>query len=73
MATTDIKIERWNNPVWNPGGDTNSPPTRHDIGTLIEPADHSWGLWLDANGTPIIFSHREPGDGAVTGEYIHLN
>lgn len=70
MATPDIRIERWNRPSWNPGEDITGPPTRHDVGTLIQPADRSWGLWLDENGQPTIYSQRIPGDGAVIDETI---
>lgn len=70
MATPDIKIERWNRASWNPGSDINNPPDHHNIGTLIQPADQSWGLWLDADGQPCMYSRREPGDGAVIDETI---
>lgn len=39
---------------------------------LIEPADRSWIIYLDADGKPDTYWAHRDADGAVTGEPIAL-
>lgn len=36
----------------------------------IQPADHSWILFIKLDGTPVLFANRDPATGECIGEGV---
>lgn len=48
------------------------PSITEDYAGWIEPADHSWIIFLDGHGKPAVYYAERDADGGVIGEPVTL-